>query len=241
LIESVHFCLFGKEKKKCDMEILIAEDEIQIAEPLRKNFLEEGHHAMIAADGEQALELLGKVQFDVIILDWKMPKLSGLEVCRKIREKENLTPILLLTALTQVSSKVEALNAGADDYLTKPFSFDELYARVKAIKRRFDLEKEVLEYDNLSMNLINRTVELRNGNQIHLTDKEFDVLKYFILNKGSILNKDNLCRNVWGLQFTPLTNICEVTVKNLRKKIEQISGKKYIKTIYGEGYILIDD
>lgn len=223
------------------MEILIAEDEIQIAEPLRKNFLEEGHHAIIASDGEAALEILNKVQFDVIILDWKMPKLSGLEVCRQIREKGNTTPVLLLTALTQVSNKVIALNAGADDYLTKPFSFEELYARVKALKRRFNLEREVLEYKNITLNLISRTVELNNGSRIILTDKEFDLLKYFIQNKGSILNKDNLCKNVWGLQFTPRTNICEAAVKNLRKKLEEQSGEKYIKTIYGEGYILIDD
>ena len=223
------------------MEILIAEDEIQIAEPLRKNFLEEGHHAIIAEDGQQALNLLEKVQFDVIILDWKMPKLSGLEVCRRIRDRGNSTPILLLTALTQISNKVEALNAGADDYITKPFSFDELYARVKAIRRRFNLERETLEYDVLTLHLIERTLETDNGKQFNLTEKEFDLLRYFILNKGTILDKDHLCKNVWGLNFIPHTNICEVTVKNLRKKLEDITRKKYIKTIYGEGYILIDD
>jgi DNA-binding response OmpR family regulator len=230
-----------KKKQNCVMEILIAEDEHHIADPLRKNFLEEGHHAMVAKDGQQALDLLKKIQFDVIILDWKMPKLSGLEVCKKIRENGNQTPILLLTALTDVYNKVDALNAGADDYITKPFSFDELYARIKAIKRRFNAEREVLEYDNLTINLIDRKVELRNGKQINLTDKEFDLLKYFIMNKGSILDRDHLCKNVWGLTFTPKTNICEVTVKNLRKKLEEISGKKYIRTMYGEGYILIDD
>jgi DNA-binding response OmpR family regulator len=223
------------------MEILIAEDEYQIADPLRKNFLEEGHHAMVASDGQQALELLAKVQFDVIILDWKMPKVSGLEVCKKIREIGNQTPVLLLTALTDISNKVNALNSGADDYITKPFSFDELYARVKAIKRRFNVERDVLEYDNITLNLLDRSVELNSGKQINLTDKEFDLLKYFILNKGSILDKEQLCKYVWGLSFTPSTNICEVTVKNLRKKIEAVSGKKYINTVYGEGYTLIDD
>jgi len=223
------------------MEILIAEDEIQIAEPLRKNFLEEGHHAMIALNGEHALELFDKVQFDVVILDWKMPKLSGLEVCKKIREKGKKTPILLLTALTHTSNKVDALNAGADDYVTKPFSFDELYARVKAVRRRFNLEREVLEYDNFILNLIDRTVQLNDGRQITLTDKEYDLLKHFVQNKGTILNKENLCKNVWGLSYAPQTNICEVTVKNLRKKLEEASGKKHIQTIYGEGYILIND
>lgn len=223
------------------MEILIAEDEMQIAEPLRKNFLEEGHHAMIASNGFEALGLVEKVQFDVIILDWKMPKLSGLEVCKRLREKGNNTPILLLTALSQITNKVEALEAGADDYITKPFSFMELLARVKAAKRRYDIEKEVMEYDILSIDLINRRVLTNSGKKIDLTEKEFDLLKYFVTNKGSVLDKENLCNNVWGLNFTPGTNICEATIKNLRKKIEEVTGKKYIKTIYGEGYILIDE
>jgi two-component system copper resistance phosphate regulon response regulator CusR len=223
------------------MEILIAEDEIQIAEPLRKNFLEEGHHAMIAKDGEQALSLLTKIQFDVIILDWKMPKLSGFEVCKRIRENGDSTPILLLTALTQVSNKVEAFNAGADDYLTKPFSFAELYARVNAIRRRFNLEHDTIEHDLITLNLMDRTTEVKNGKLIELTNKEFELLKHFIMNKGIIISKENLCHNVWGLNFVPQTNICEATVKNLRKKLEEITGKKYIKTIYGEGYILIDE
>ncbi len=223
------------------MEILIAEDEPQIAEPLRKNFLEEGHHAMVAKDGEAALQLVEKIEFDVIILDWKMPKVSGIEVCKRLREMGNNTPILLLTALSQVASKVEALNSGADDYITKPFSFEELLARVKATKRRYNIEKEVLIYDDFSLDLINRKVETDDGKNIELTDKEFDLLKYFIINKGTVINKELLCKYVWELNFVPKTNVCEATVKNLRKKLEESTGKKYIKTIYGEGYILIDD
>ena len=223
------------------MEILIAEDEPQIAEPLRKNFLEEGHHAMVAKDGEAALQLVEKIEFDVIILDWKMPKVSGIEVCKRLREMGNNTPILLLTALSQVASKVEALNSGADDYITKPFSFEELLARVKATKRRYNIEKEVLIYDDFSLDLINRKVETDDGKNIELTDKEFDLIKYFIINKGTVINKELLCKYVWELNFVPKTNVCEATVKNLRKKLEESTGKKYIKTIYGEGYILIDD
>ncbi len=223
------------------MEILIAEDESQIAEPLRKNFLEEGHHAMVAKDGEEALQLVEKIEFDVIILDWKMPKVSGIEVCRRLREMGNNTPILLLTALSQVSNKVEALNSGADDYITKPFSFEELLARVKATKRRYNIDKEVLVYDDFSLDLINRKVETDDGKRIELTDKEFDLLKYFVINKGTVINKALLCKYVWEFNFVPKTNVCEATVKNLRKKLEESTGKKYIKTIYGEGYILIDD
>jgi DNA-binding response OmpR family regulator len=223
------------------MEILIAEDESQIAEPLRKNLLEEGHHAMLAKDGEEALHLVENIEFDVIVLDWKMPKISGIEVCRRLREMGNNTPILLLTALSQVSNKVEALNSGADDYITKPFSFEELLARIKAIKRRYNMEKELLVYDNFSLDLINRKVESHGNQKIELTDKEFELLKYFIINKGTVVNKELLCKHVWELNFVPKTNVCEATVKNLRKKLEESTGKKYIKTIYGEGYILIND
>jgi len=223
------------------MEILIAEDEAQIAEPLRKNFLEEGHHAMVAKDGEEALKLVEKIEFDVIVLDWKMPKISGIEVCKRLREMGNKTPILLLTALSQVSNKVEALNSGADDYITKPFSFEELLARIKATKRRHNIEKDILVYDDFRLDLINRKVETDVGEKINLTDKEFDLLKYFIMNKGTVINKELLSKYVWEFNFVPKTNVCEATVKNLRKKLEESTGKKYIKTLYGEGYILIAD
>lgn len=221
------------------MEILIAEDEIQIAEPLRKNFLEEGHHAMIAKDGDEALNLIDKIQFDVIVLDWKMPKISGIEVCKRLRDAENNTPIILLTALTQISNKVEALNSGADDYITKPFSFKELLARIKAVVRRYNLNSDTLEFDDLIINLPQREVDTIQGKKIELTDKEFELLKYLIKNSGDVVNKDQLLKEVWHLDFTPQTNICEVTIKNLRKKLEEQTGKKYIKTLYGEGYLLI--
>src|SRR3990172_44803 len=171
------------------MEILIAEDEDQIAEPLRKNFLEEGHHAMIAKNGEEALFLVDKIQFDVIVLDWKMPKISGLEVCKKLREENNNTPIILLTALTQISNKVEALDSGADDYITKPFSFEELLARIKALVRRYNMRAESLEYGDLILDLINREVKTISGKNIELTDKEFELLKFLVHNKGDGVEK----------------------------------------------------
>ncbi|GBD89132.1 response regulator MprA [bacterium BMS3Abin03] len=221
------------------MEILIAEDEIQIAEPLRKNFLEEGHHAMIAKDGEEALNLIDKIQFDVIVLDWKMPKVTGIEVCKQLRDAENRTPIILLTALTQTSNKVQALNVGADDYVTKPFSFEELMARINAVVRRYNYEQEILDFEELSVNLLERKVQTHSGNIIELTEKEFELLKFFILNQGTVINKEQLIQHVWKLNFVPKTNVCEATIKNLRKKLEESTGKKYIKTLYGEGYLLI--
>ena len=221
------------------MNILIAEDEKHIAEPLKKNFQEEGHNAIIAFDGEEAMRLLSELQFDIILLDWRMPKLSGIEVCKQIREKEINTPVILLTALSDVSNKIEALNLGADDYITKPFSFEELDARINAVVRRYFKTTDVLIFDNLELNLITRKVLTSANREIKLTEKEFDLLKVFVLNKSIILSKDELCRKVWGLTFVPQTNICEVTVKNLRKKLEEATRKKFIKTIYGEGYTLI--
>jgi DNA-binding response OmpR family regulator len=223
------------------MEILIAEDEIQIAEPLRKNFQEEGHHAMIAKNGEVALNLIDKIQFDIILLDWKMPKVSGLDVCKKIRKMDIKTPIILITALSQISNKVDALNSGADDYITKPFSFEELLARINAVIRRYNLVTETLEYGDLIINIPNRNVETFSGKTIDLTDKEFELLKFLVKNKGHVIDKDQLRKEIWHLDFVPKTNICEVTIKNLRKKLEENTGKKYIKTLYGEGYLLIAD
>ena len=126
---------------------------------------------MVAKDGEEALQLVEKIEFDVIVLDWKMPKVSGIEVCKRLREMGNKTPILLLTALSQVSNKVDALNSGADDYITKPFSFEELLARVKATKRRYDIEKDVLVYDDFSLDLINRKVETDDGKKNRVDGK----------------------------------------------------------------------
>jgi two-component system alkaline phosphatase synthesis response regulator PhoP len=223
------------------MELLIAEDEKQIADSLKKNFNDEGHNAIVAIDGDEAIKFSQTIKFDLILLDWKMPKLTGLEVCKKIRLSDNKVPIILITALGDISNKVEALNAGADDYITKPFSFEEVFARINAVMRRSMIAKEILEFDELKLDLHKRKVSTTGGNDIHLSDKEFDLLKYMITNKGEILSKEILCKAVWDLDFTPQTNICEATVKNLRKKMEEITGRKYIKNIYGEGYILIAD
>lgn len=222
------------------MKILIAEDEATIANSLKKNFADEEHNAEIANDGEEALDKIQNNNFDAILLDWRMPKLSGLEVCKKLRSEGFNKPIILLTALTDISNKVEALNTGADDYITKPFSFEEVMARIEAIERRYKSTTRTIIFDKYKLDLVTRIVETPNG-KIRLTDKEFELLKYFLENKGSIITKERLCRDVWELPFTPTTNMVEVTIKNLRKKIEDESSKKYIKTIYGEGYLFLTD
>lgn len=222
------------------MEILIAEDEQSIADSLRRNFLAEGHSAIVAGDGLTALEIIENKQFDAILLDWRMPKLSGLEVCKRLRHAGNLTPIILLTALNEIKNKIEALESGADDYVTKPFSFEEVLARIKAVQRRVVSAQSVIEFNDNKLDLINHALITAKGS-VKLSDKEYELLKYFLTNKGTILSKDQLCSSVWNLNFNPSTNIVEVTVKNLRKKLEEATNGKYIQTIYGEGYIFIGD
>ena len=222
------------------MYILIAEDDEQIANSLRKNFAEDGNPVMIANDGEEAIHFLNSISFDVVLLDWRMPKVSGIEVCRYLRESGNKVPVILLTALSQVKNKVEALNLGADDYITKPFSFDELTARINAVVRRYQSNTNELIFNDITLDLISRRVNSPRG-EIYLSGKEFDLLRYFILHKGTIMSKENICKEVWNFEFVPATNIIEATVKNLRKKIEDNTGKNLIKSIYGEGYLFITE
>ena len=222
------------------MEILIAEDDKHIANSLKKNFNEDGHHVMIAKDGEEAIKYAKSILFDIIILDWRMPKITGIEVCRKVRESGSKVPIILLTALSQVANKVEALHLGADDYITKPFSFEELTARIEAIVRRYQSNTNELYFNELTLDLISRKVNSPRG-EINLTGKEFDLLRFFILHKDIIMSKEEICREVWDLDFQPSTNLIEVTVKNLRKKLEDYTGKNLIRSIYGEGYIFIPE
>lgn len=222
------------------MKILIAEDERQIANSLKKNFADEGHTAVIVEDGEEAVDVISKDDFDVLLLDWRMPKLTGLEVCKRLRKIGYNKPIILLTALSDVKNKVEALNFGADDYITKPFSFEEVIARINAVFRRYEKTVTYLEFDEYKLDLIAHTLVTPNS-KIKLPEKEFELLKYFLENTGIIINKDRLCHDVWQLPFTPSTNLVEVTIKNLRNKLEELTGKKFIKTIYGEGYLFIVD
>ncbi len=220
------------------MEILIAEDDEQIANSLKKNFSEEGNHVIIAKDGEEAIHFSDSIKFDIALLDWRMPKFSGIEVCRYIRKSGNNVPVILLTALSQVKNKVEALNLGADDYVTKPFSFEELNARITAVVRRYQTNTNELSFNDITLDLIGRKA-ITPGGEIRLSTKEFDLLKYFIIHKGSIMSKEDICREVWDLDFVPETNIVEATVKNLRRKLEENNEKNLIKSIYGEGYIFI--
>lgn len=225
---------------RLQMNILIAEDELPIAESLKKNFLQVGHNAMIAVDGIDCLNLLTKIEFDAILLDWRMPNKNGEEVCREIRQSGNEIPIILLTALTDIKNKVHALNIGADDYITKPFSFDEVLARIQAVVRRFKTSLTEIEFGDLTLDLLNRNLKTRYG-KIKLTEKEFELLRLFLNNKGIILSKEEISSKIWGTPYTPNTNIIEATIKNLRKKLEENHFYNFIRTIYGEGYLFLNE
>jgi DNA-binding response OmpR family regulator len=222
------------------MEILIVEDEERIANTLKKSFTKDGHKATVTLNGEDALQFIHENKCDIILLDWRLPKLTGLEFCKKLRGSGNDTPIILLTALNDISNKVEALEAGADDYITKPFSFEEVCARIQAVLRRYRAAIKKIPFGDMNLNLIERTVECANLT-IKLSEREFELLKYFLFNKGMIINKDKICKDVWNLEFSPMTNVIEVTIKNLRKKLEMETDQSFIKTIYGEGYLFIAD
>lgn len=222
------------------MEILIVEDEKRIAESLKKNFLSEGHHAMIAEDGEEALKKVDTIEFDAILLDWRLPKLSGFEVCKRIRETGNQVPIILLTAMSDLKNKIEAFNVGADDYITKPFSFEEVSARINAVSRRARNSRNEIMFDDYTLNMLTRTLNF-GTEEIRLSDKEFELLRYFLMHRGEIISKEKLSEDVWKLPFSPSSNLVEVTVKNLRKKLELNSDKNFIRTLYGEGYIFINE
>lgn len=223
------------------MQILLAEDESGIAHSLQKSFVAEGHQIKVASDGQEALDYLAESSFDILLLDWRMPRLSGIEVCKRLRQAGNNIPIILLTALADVSNKVEALNLGADDYITKPFSFEEVYARMQALLRRTQGEAKRVTFGKFYLDLLQHTVNNNEDEPIKLAEMEFELLCYLVENKNLIVSKEQLAKDVWKLPFLPNTNFIESTMKNLRKKIGPWGLSASIKTIYGEGYSFIDD
>lgn len=221
------------------MRILIAEDEKDLAGTLKKNFKMLGFDVTLVYNGNDAIDTMIDNHFDLLLLDWRMPGKSGLDVCKAVRRQKLQTPIILLTALSDISNKVEALNAGADDYITKPFAFNELVARVKAVTRRTYHAESLIYFYEYQLDLINHVVR-KSSEELKLTEKEFELLYYFIQNKNKIVNKETLAKDVWQLNFYPTTNYIEATVKNLRKKLEEFTGQKFIKTVYGEGYSFVE-
>ncbi len=220
------------------MRILIVEDEHRIANSIKKGLEQERYTVDVAYSGSDGYDLASAEEYDLIILDLMLPGIDGLRICQKLRQENNHTPILILTAKSQTRDKVVGLDSGADDYLTKPFSFEELLARIRALSRRpKKTVGEIIRIADLSLNSKSFEVK-RAGKSIRLSNKEFSLLEYLIRNKGQILTKENIIAHVWDYDANILFNTVEVYIKNLRNKIDlPFKDKKaLIKTVRGFGY-----
>ena len=220
------------------MRILVIEDEKKVANFIKKG-LEEEHYAVDTAyDGENGLYMAGVNEYDLIVLDLMIPKIDGLEVLRRIRDTKNSVPIMVLTAKDTVEDIVKGLDTGCDDYLTKPFEFIEFLARIRALLRREKKEKEpLLKIADLTLSLVSHKV-IRGGKEIELTSKEYALLEYFMRNPEKVLTRTMISEHVWDYHFDSITNVIDVYVNYLRKKIDKDFDVKLIHTIRGVGYIM---
>jgi heavy metal response regulator len=220
------------------MRILLVEDEQKVASFVKKGLEEEGYAVDLAADGEAGLWMALDGVHDLIILDINLPKKDGIEVLRTLRRKKKTTPVLLLTIRAAIEDKVIGLDTGADDYLTKPFAFQELLARARALlRRRTDAELPVLNVADLTLDPSSRLVA-RGEETIELTAKEFSLLDYFMRNQGRVLTRAMISEHVWDYSFDTETNVIDVYVNYLRKKIDTGHNPKLIHTVRGVGYVL---
>ena len=221
------------------MRILVVEDERKVASFIRQGLQEEGHAVEVAADGAAALDLaLASPGYDLVVLDVMLPRRDGFEVLRTLRRQKIRTPVLLLTAKDGVADKVAGLDLGADDYLTKPFAFEEFLARVRALLRRgAGQSAPVLKLADLSLDPATREVT-RGGRRITLTAREHALLEYFLRNVGRVLTRPMIAQHVWGLDFDPESNIVDVYVGYLRRKIDGAADRRLLHTVRGAGYKL---
>lgn len=220
------------------MRILLVEDEKRLSEVIKKGLLETGYAVDQAFDGEEGVYLAISESYDLIILDFMLPKTDGINVCKKLREKKVFTPILMLTAKIRTEDKVMGLDSGADDYLTKPFEFAELKSRIQALLRRTQREPEtILEIDTLELDPLKHIVK-RDGKVISLTPKEFAILEFLIRHKGEALTRTQITEHTWDYNFDSLSNVIDVFIAGLRKKIDGGFKKRLIHTVHGVGYKL---
>ena len=232
------------------MKILVVEDETKVAEVLKRGLVEAGYETDVAYDGQIGLRLAKSGSYDLIVLDVNLPLLNGLELCKQLREKDELTPVLMLTALGMSDDIVAGLEAGADDYLPKPFRFNELYARIKALTRRRSVQtlqaaatdsatpaEEKLMLADLEIDFDAREVK-RAGKLLQLTAKEYALLEYLARNAGRVRSRLEIAEAVWGLNFETGTNFIDVYINYLRNKIDKPFTPKLIHTITGFGYVL---
>ncbi|MCD6420678.1 MAG: response regulator transcription factor [Synergistetes bacterium] len=220
------------------MRILVVEDEPSLLKAIAKRLQEEGYAVDSATDGESAMSLVEMIEYDCIILDLMIPVMDGMTFLKRLRDEGKATPVLILTAIGDVSVKVKGLDMGADDYLTKPFSFDELLARVRALLRRTTENREtVLRVGDLVLDTSKKVV-MRGGRVIELTAKEYAILEYLMRNKGQVLTKLQILDHVWNYDFEYSSNIVEVYIRYLRRKIDDGFEKKLIHTVRGIGYTI---
>lgn len=218
------------------MNILIAEDEIGISNFLKQGLEEEHYAVTVAGDGEKALQLALRQKFDLLLLDWMLPKLSGIEVCMSFRKIDKTTPILFLTAKDTVQETIEGLKAGANDYIKKPFSFEELLERIKVQFRIANPENEAYTLGPIVLKLETHQVFV-NDKEVALTQKEFSLLEYLIKNKGIVCTRNQIIKDVWNIHFDYDSGVIDVFINAIRKKIGLKKDEDYIKTIRGIGYI----
>jgi len=220
------------------MKILVIEDEHLIATSIKKGLEQERYTADIAFDGIEGYDLASTGDYDIILLDLMLPGLDGLSICKKLRDEKNNTPILMLTAKSQLEDKVKGLDCGADDYLAKPFAFEELLARIRALSRRpQQTTNKVLVVGDLTLDTATYQVK-RANKEIRLSSKEYSLLECLMRHSNQILNKDQLIQHVWSYESDILPNTVEVYIRNLRQKIDKPFKNKLIQTIRGFGYKL---
>lgn len=231
-----------------EMKILVVEDELKVAEVLKRGLIEAGYEVETAFDGETGLELAQSGSFNLVLLDINLPRLNGLDLCRKLRETDEITPVLMLTALGMSDDIVSGLEAGADDYLPKPFRFNELYARIKALTRRKQITDSMLEKQSGGETNVHRIHDLsidleakevrRGGKLIQLTAKEYSLLAFLAQHAGKVKSRQEIAESVWGLDFETGTNFIDVYINYLRNKVDKPFPEKLIQTVTGFGYIL---
>ena len=219
--------------------ILVVDDDRAIRESLDRALALEGYRVVAAADGAQALDLVAEEQPDVIVLDLMMPNVDGLTVCRRLRARRDRTPILMLTARTETSDRVSGLDAGADDYLPKPFDLDELLARIRALLRRTKVatDDSLLQVGDLVLDTAGRRGS-RNGREIELTKTEFDLLELLVRNAGVVLDQSTIYERIWGYDFGPDSKNLAVYIGYLRRKTENDGESRLVHTVRGVGYVV---
>jgi DNA-binding response OmpR family regulator len=218
------------------MRVLVVEDNPKIAEGIRKGLAEHGFAVDVSMTGFEAEEMASTVDYDIVVLDLMLPDRDGTDVCRNLRRRKNKTPVLMLTALGSTEEKVAGLNAGADDYLTKPFEFDELVARIRAILRRGEAtESRTLRVHDLELDLYTRHAK-RGDKTVELSNKEFALLEYLMRNPNRVLTRTQIGEKVWDMNFEPSSNVIDVYIANLRKRIDRGFDVPLIHTIKGAGY-----